>query len=209
MAKNIKEINEKIKIGQVVVLNAEKLTGYDTENGKIEDVRKIDAVTTATFGPMCLSGLAGKVLKMKALVMYDSTYGNTKTIAQTIAKEIGEGAEAVFVPDFNMKELKGIDLIIAGSPIIGWRPSKKMSDFLSGLNNEQLKGIKAAAFDTRIKTFASGDAAKKISKELQRASAEIIIEPRAFYVKDSEGPLLDGEVEKAAEWARAIMAKVS
>ena len=204
MGKTTKDANEK---KEALLLNSEEIMGTANKNGIICSTKKIDAVTTATFGPMSASGLAGKVLKMKIMVLYYSTYGNTRTIAQAIAKEAGDGAEAVQVSDFNLKELKDIEVLIVGSPIIGWKPSEKIGSFLANLNNEQLKGIKAAAFDTRIKTFMSGDAAKKISKELQRASAEIITEPKAFYVKGSEGPLLDGEVEKAVEWARSIKAK--
>ena len=143
---------------------------------------------------------------MKTLVIFDSTYGNTKKIADTISDELGKDSKALSVSDFNSKNLEGISLIVVGSPIIGWKPSEKMGEFLSGLNEGQLKGIKAAVFDTRIKNFMSGDALKKISKELIRAGAEISVKPHAFFVKGSEGPLFDGEVNKAIEWAKSIKA---
>ncbi len=56
MAKTIEEINEKIKSGQAVVLNAEEIIGYAAKNGIKNTAKKIDVVTTATFGPMCSSG---------------------------------------------------------------------------------------------------------------------------------------------------------
>ena len=142
---------------------------------------------------------------MKTLIIYDSNYGNTKKIAEIIAKELS--AKAISVLDFKQSDLEGIDLLICGSPINGWKPSEKMQDFLANLKESQLKGIKATSFDTRVKLFIHGDAAKKIAKKLEEAGAEIIIEPEVFYVKGKEGPLFDGETEKATEWAKEIKEK--
>lgn len=141
---------------------------------------------------------------MKALVIFDSTFGNTKIIAETIAKELGNDAKAISVPDLNLKELTGMELLVVGSPIIGWKPSEKMGQFLASLTAGQLKGFKAASFDTRVKIFIAGDAAKKISQKLKKEGAEIIVPPQVFFVKGSEGPLLDGMIEKATEWATTI-----
>ena len=102
---------------------------------------------------------------MKSLVIYDSNFGNTKIIAETISKELGKDSKALFISDFDVKDLTGISLLIVGSPIIGWRPSEKMGTFLEVLGKNQLKGIKVATFDTRVKVFFHGDAAKKILKK--------------------------------------------
>jgi len=168
---------------------------------------------------------------MKALVIFDTNFGNTKIIAEAIAKEFGDDTKAISVSDFNVGELEGIDLLVVGSPIIGWKPSERMGKFLASLslvvgspivgwepsertgkvlaslNKNQLKGIKAVAFDTRVKVFYHGDAGGKISRKLKDAGAEIIAKPQAFFVQEKEGPLVDGEAEKAAEWARMIKAK--
>lgn len=56
MAKTIEEINEKIKNGKAVVLNAEEIIEYAKEKGVKKTAKEIDVVTTATFGPMCSSG---------------------------------------------------------------------------------------------------------------------------------------------------------
>src|SRR4030066_367293 len=56
MAKTIEEINEKIKNGKVVVLNAEEIIDYAEEKGTKKTAKEVDVVTTATFGPMCSSG---------------------------------------------------------------------------------------------------------------------------------------------------------
>ena len=144
---------------------------------------------------------------MKAVVVFDSNQGNTRKIAETLAKELGEGTKAISVSDFNIKDLNGIDLIIAGSPIIGWKPTEKMDKFLSDLDKDQLKGIKAASFDTRVKLFIHGDAMEKISDKLKNAGSEIIIKPQAFIVQGKETVLADGEIEKAVKWAKSIKTK--
>lgn len=56
MAKTIEEINQKIKKGSAVVLNAEEIIGYVREKGVKKAAKEVDIVTTATFGPMCSSG---------------------------------------------------------------------------------------------------------------------------------------------------------
>jgi flavodoxin len=146
---------------------------------------------------------------MKTLVIFDSNLGNTKKIAETIAKEFGEGAKATSVIDFDIKDLNGIDLIIVGSPIIGWKPTEKMDNFLSDLGKDKLKGFKAASFDTRVRLFIHGDAMKKISDKLKNAGAEIIVEPKAFIVlgKEQATVLAAGEIEKAVNWAKSIKTK--
>jgi len=142
---------------------------------------------------------------MNVIVIFDSNFRNTQKIAEAIAKEFE--THATPVSKVSIDELVGLNLVIVGSPINAWRPSERMGKFLASLNKGQLKGIKAAAFDTRVKLFIHGDAAKKIAKALENAGAEIIVGPQGFFVKGREGPLLDGEIEKASQWAKLIRAK--
>ncbi len=57
MAKTIKEINDKIKTGKAVVVTAEEVIDLVDKQGLKETARKVDVVTTGTFGPMCSSGV--------------------------------------------------------------------------------------------------------------------------------------------------------
>lgn len=141
---------------------------------------------------------------MTTLVVYDTTYGNTKTIAQAIAQNLGSGASSVSVSEFNPDMLSGVELLVIGAPIIAWRPSGEMKNFLSELRPGQLSKIKAACFDTRIKARFSGDAAHKMAKALKKAGADLIVEPEAFIVIGKEGPLAEGEEERARKWADLI-----
>ncbi len=140
---------------------------------------------------------------MKSLVIFDSNFGNTQRIAEAIAEELN--TQAVPVSKVSTAELTGLDLVVVGSPINAWRPSEKMGKFLANLSKDQLKGVKAAAFDTRVRLFIHGDAAKKIARSLENAGAKIIAEPQAFFVKGREGPLLDGEIERASQWTKSLL----
>ena len=145
---------------------------------------------------------------MKALILFDSVYGNTKKIAETVAKELGKDVKIVSVSDFKSKDLTGINLLVVGSPILAFRPSEKTGKFLASLSSGQLKGVKAAAFDTRVRIFFHGDAAGKIANGLKQAGAEIVAEPCGFIVEGKEGPLANDAVAKAKEWAASIRLKI-
>lgn len=139
---------------------------------------------------------------MRGLVLYDSLYGNTRLVAEAIAGELG--VEARSVADVRPGQLAGLDVLVVGSPINGWRPSERMGQFLFKLQPQQLRGLKIATFDTRMNVFFHGDAAKKISAGLERAGASPVSEPKWFVVKGKEGPLAEGELEKAKTWGREL-----
>ena len=145
---------------------------------------------------------------MKSLVIYDSVHGNTKTIAETIARDLGSDTKTISVLEFKPEYLKEVKLLVVGSPIIAWKPTVKMMDFLAALKENQLEGFKAAVYDTRVELFIHGDAAGKIAVELTRAGAVIVTEPMGFKVKGKEGPLKKGEVERAAAWAGSLRSLV-
>ncbi|TPV53152.1 flavodoxin family protein [Pseudarthrobacter phenanthrenivorans] len=145
---------------------------------------------------------------MKTHIVYDSAYGNTRTIAEALASRLGNNAAAVPVDRFDARAVRAGDLLVVGSPINGWRPTAKIAQALADLAEHGLAGVKAAAFDTRLKLFIHGDAAKKISRALKDAGASIVSGPMAFYVKGSEGPLLQGEEERAASWAGTLLASL-
>jgi flavodoxin len=139
---------------------------------------------------------------MKTLIVYDSNFGNTKIVAEEISKIIG--GNLISVEDFKNTDLAGIELLIVGSPINSWKPTPAIIDFLKTLNSGELHGLMVSSFDTRTKLF-SGDAKNKIAEELNAKGAELINSPGSFYVKGTKGPLAEGELEKAVEWAKKII----
>jgi flavodoxin len=144
---------------------------------------------------------------VKAHVVYDSAFGNTRSVAEAIAGSLDE-LQATPVPagDFDPGILAAGDLLVVGSPVNGWRPTPKITELLSALGDGRLKGVKAAAFDTRVRLFIHGDAARKMTASLRAGGADIVSEPMPFYVKGSEGPMRSGEIEKAEAWARTLLA---
>ena len=146
----------------------------------------------------------------KALVVYDSVYGNTEKIARTIAEAIGREAKVLRVNEVNLAELDAIELLIVGSPTHGGGPTPATKDFLNKLTGPVIKDTKIAAFDTRlswlwVKIF--GFAAEKISNILKAKGGIIIASPQGFLVTGKESSIKEGELERAAEWARAIARK--
>jgi len=143
---------------------------------------------------------------MRTLVIYDSNHGSTKIIAENIAERLD--AKAKFVSNCLPGDLKALDLLIIGSPIIGWRPSEKMSAFLGQLKADDVKHLKVATFDTRVKLFIHGDAMEKIARIFSNLGASTIVESMPFYVKGQQGGLLRGEIEKAVKWADSIKNRI-
>ncbi len=155
---------------------------------------------------------------MKSLVIYDSYFGNTEKIANAIGKGLG-GSPMLRIDDMKEDDLNGLDVLVLGSPTRGFRPTEKITGFLKGLENGSLRGIKVAAFDTRIdpkevgSRFLSfmvnmfGYAADPIAKGLKKKGGEVVVDPEGFVVKDTEGPLREGEEQRAVEWGKEISRK--
>lgn len=144
---------------------------------------------------------------MKALVVYDSVYGSTEEIAKAIGGAIGKDVKAVRASEANPSLLKGLDLLIVGSPTQAGKPLAAIRDFIDKLPAGSLKDTKAATFDTRISTkFVGvfGYAAGRIGVSLKEKGGELVTSPEGFFVKGLKGPLKEGELERAAEWGRGL-----
>jgi flavodoxin I len=145
---------------------------------------------------------------MKALIVYDSVYGNTEKIARAIAEAITPSGEVKVLRagEANPSELESIDLLIVGSPTHGGRPTPAIQDFLNRVPS--LRGINVAAFDTRSATkFARvfGYAAGRIARNLKGKGGTLMASPEGFFVTGTRGPLKEGELERAAGWAKGIL----
>ena len=141
-------------------------------------------------------------LNVKTLVVYDSAYGNTAKIAEAIAE--GLGTKALHISKFKIEYLKSLKLLVVGSPIQGWRPLEGMNQWLDAFSGSQLKNIKVTSFDTRMKVFFHGDASLKILGRLVDKGGSKLVDPKVFFVKGKEGPLFDGEMERAVEWGKEL-----
>ena len=150
---------------------------------------------------------------MNTLVFYDSQFGNTKRIAQVIAdtlRAFGQ-AQAVRVDPARPVEFQGVDLLILGGPTQGMRPTPARQSFLGKVSYHSLSGLAVACFETRFRGFLwKSSAAPRMARQLRMMGVEPLVPPESFFVKamKKEGPLLAGEVERAATWARMLFNKM-
>jgi len=147
---------------------------------------------------------------MKALVVYDSVYGNTERIANAIAGAIAPSGEvkAVRAGEASVSELQSIQLLIVGSPVQGGRATEAVQAFLKSIPANGLANISVATFDTRMAMrFAKlfGNAAERMAKSVKEKRANLVAPPEGFVVEGKEGPLREGELERAAAWAKGIV----
>jgi flavodoxin len=156
---------------------------------------------------------------MKALVVYDSRFGNTEKIAQAMSAALGSQADVktLRVGDVKPEHLTDLDVLLVGSPTWGGRPTPAVKAWLTALARDSLQGVKTAGFDTRgdmtevhsrIALFfvrILGFAADPIAARLVKKGGSQAMPPEGFVVLDREGPLKDRELERAAAWARRIL----
>lgn len=144
---------------------------------------------------------------MKTLVIYESAYGNTEEIARSIGGAINGDVKVLRTNEVNPSDLEGLNLLIVGSPTQAGRPMPSVQGFLKNIAGSVVKDINVATFDTRFSTRAVkifGYAAGKIAQSLKRKGGNLVANPEPFFVKGINGPLKDGELERAAGWAREI-----
>ncbi|MFA6489084.1 MAG: flavodoxin family protein [Candidatus Micrarchaeia archaeon] len=152
---------------------------------------------------------------MKALIIYDSVYGNTEKIAKAIGKELA--CDSIHVSFASSSSIKGLDLLITGTPTHGGMPSPAMQKFSESLPKGSLSGIRVASFDTwitkdspsfftRLAVGIFGHAAPRALSKLQALGGKPVAGAEAigFLVKGKEGPLVEGEMEKAQAWAKKL-----
>jgi flavodoxin len=157
---------------------------------------------------------------MRILVVYDSVFGNTEKVARAIAEALGakEPADLLHVSKATPDRLAQTDLLVVGSPTRGFRPTEGMQALLKAVPSQALRGIRVAAFDTRLKADeldsaglrflvkTGGYAAKRIASRLEKAGGTLTAKPEGFYVEDTEGPMKAGELDRARTWAAGLLA---
>lgn len=153
---------------------------------------------------------------MKIALIYDSIYGNTARIAETVAAALKERhtVQMMTVQEARGLDLADVDLLIVGSPTRGFRPTPMISEYVEGLGSAGV-GKKAAAFDTRLDLETvepaplrwvidvGGYAAKRVAASLER-DGFTLSDTAGFLVSGTEGPLKAGELERAASWGLSL-----
>jgi flavodoxin len=160
---------------------------------------------------------------MKALLIYDSVFGNTERIAQAIGHALASEADVTVlrVGDVKPEHLANLNLLIVGSPTRAFRPTPAVKTLVASIPKHGLDGVKVAAFDTRLSVDEVdsrilpllvrifGYAAKPIADRLKKKGGELVTPPEGFIVEGTEGPLRAGELERAAWWVQQMVATQS
>jgi flavodoxin len=149
---------------------------------------------------------------MKALIVYDSMFGNTRQIARAIGDTLADRFAVQVIPVAEASPLPAdTDLLVVGGPTQGHGASPGMKALLASVERGALQDVPTATFDTRFQMprWLTGSAAGVIANGLRQAGCVMVAPPESFFVKrGKEGPLLPGELERAHEWAGTMMAAV-
>jgi menaquinone-dependent protoporphyrinogen IX oxidase len=153
-------------------------------------------------------------VSMKGLVVYDTSYGNTKTIAETIVETLKEsGIEVDLFHVKNVKKLNAKDysILIVGSPTRFGTMSFAIRGFIGKVKSEGWMNKPFAAFDTENPENIEkkqGSAAEKIAAKLNEKKMNQLLPVLKAQVLGAKGPLVEGEVERTKEYARNLAVKL-
>jgi hypothetical protein len=162
----------------------------------------------------------------RALVVFESMFGNTRVVAEAIAAGLASGAKVdlVEVADAPTDIDPAVRLLVVGGPTHAFglsRPATReqaaaqagerlvsrgpgLREWLATLGCTRARPL-VAAFDTRIR-HAPGSAARAALRRLRRRGLPTAAGPASFYVRGTEGPLAPGEQERAERWGERLAA---
>ena len=167
----------------------------------------------------------------RALIVVESMFGNTRSIAGAIAEGIAEYADVQIADAATARtDLPDtIDLLVVGGPThafgmtrVGTRQAavERGGDAAAGHAGgirEWIGHLRAdtartrvAAFDTRVKKRGvPGSAARSAARTMRRRGLQAVTDPHSFFVKDLRGPLAPGERDRAKAWGRELGATLT
>ena len=168
---------------------------------------------------------------MRALVVYESMFGNTRHVAEAVARGLGpaDAVRTVPVTQAHEENLSEYDLVVVGGPThahgmsrestrhgaveqaekpdsgLTLEPDAESEGVREWLDSLPAGGGKAASFDTRIDMAAvlTGRAGKGIAKKLRKHGFELVADPESFLV-DKQSKLEPGEEDRAEQWGRSL-----
>ena len=165
----------------------------------------------------------------RALVVYESLFGDARTIAYAIADGLASAmpVDVVAAADAPSEFADDVRLLVVGGPNHAFgmpRPSTRegavkqygasVADTAAGLHEwmeavqTPASGLRAAAFDTRGSghpVLAKMDHASRTEEKLLRKlGAELVAPSEHFFVVDAKGPLVEGEEDRARQWGATL-----
>jgi flavodoxin len=151
---------------------------------------------------------------MKGIVIFDTSYGNTRTVAETISailKESGIEVDTFYVKDVKKLSAKDYNFLVLGSPTRFGTMSLTVKGFIGKVKGEEWANKLFAAFDTEnpenmVKNEWS--AAEKIAEKLKEKKMNQLLPVLKAAVLGQKGPLKEGEVERIKDYARELAIKL-
>ena len=159
---------------------------------------------------------------MKAVVVYESLWGNTESVAKAIAEGIGADATALSTAEATPDRVAGAELIVAGAPLQAFSlpgertragikpdtdpaPDLSIPTLRSWLETLPPGHGRSATFETKIR-WSPGSATKTIDHELEKAGYPPVVPAEHFLVTGTYGPLRVGELDRARRWGTELAA---
>lgn len=172
----------------------------------------------------------GKKAPGKALVVYESMFGNTQKVAEAIGAGLATSleVEVVEVGEAPVEPGPDVTLVVAGGPThaFGMTREATRADAIElgaehGAREFGLRewidrlptrrgGPSLATFDTRTtgRRRRPGSAARAAERAARRHGYDAAAPAESFFVADTDGPLVPGELERATDWGRDLIALV-
>ena len=156
---------------------------------------------------------------MRAVVVYDTQFGNTEQVARAVAQGLGDqgpvdllaATAAVGQPEVPP------DLLLIGGPTQRHGMSPALRAYVDALPRARLGTTRLATFDTRYRMapLLSGSAAKEVAARLRRTGFRLVAAPESFFIERDRPPngekrrhgseqLEPGELDRAREWGRRL-----
>lgn len=150
---------------------------------------------------------------MNTLVVYFSKFGNTQMLAEAIAASLSSNGNVrtISSDDLTVDDLKDADLVVMGSPTHNMNLPKSVKPVFDDLPKRILRGTPVAAFDTSYKMswlLNQFTASKRLARKLRKLGGKLVLPPEIFHVMEREGPLYEGEIERAQTWAGSILQQI-
>jgi flavorubredoxin len=152
-------------------------------------------------------------LLAKVIVVYESRYGNTKLVAETIIEGMRQvkGVEAFLseVKEVDISQVSSYDAILVGSPNHIGGPTRGVKKFIDKLGKLNFGEKLFAVFDTYLgKDFEK--AVKKMEKRInEKASGLKMIAPGlSIRVQGMKGPIAEGELSKCKEFGKKLATQI-
>lgn len=135
---------------------------------------------------------------MKAIVIYDSKFGNTEKVARALALGLRDGGietDCMRSDEVPQDKVRTSDLVAIGGPTHNRRVSASLDGWLRVLSRSDVAGKRGFAFDTRNKSRLSGSAAKGIEARMKRLGMRVVLPYASAIVDGTKGPLEPGSEE--------------